>query len=73
MIDNYMTTLTRFEYSRLIGARALQLALGAPPLIEIPKGVTDPYILAKKELEAKVLPMVVVRTWPGGKEEVVSL
>ncbi len=30
-------TLTRFEKARIMGARALQLSLGAPPFIEIPK------------------------------------
>ena len=30
-------TLTRFEKARIMGARALQLSLGAPPFIPIPK------------------------------------
>ena len=30
-------TLTRFERARIMGARALQLSLGAPVFIEIPK------------------------------------
>jgi len=30
-------TLTRFEKARIMGARALQLSLGAPVFIEIPK------------------------------------
>ena len=29
-------TLTRFEKARIMGARALQLSLGAPPFIDIP-------------------------------------
>jgi RNA polymerase Rpb6. len=30
-------SLTRFEKARIMGARALQLSLGAPPFIAIPK------------------------------------
>ena len=33
-------TLTRFEKARIMGARALQLSLGAPVFIEIPKNAT---------------------------------
>ena len=33
-------TLTRFEKARIMGARALQLSLGAPVFIEIPKNTT---------------------------------
>ena len=33
-------TLTRFERARIMGARALQLSLGAPVFIEIPKNGT---------------------------------
>ena len=34
-------TLTRFERARIMGARALQLSLGAPVFIEIPKNATS--------------------------------
>jgi len=30
-------TLTRFEKARIMGSRALQLSLGAPPFIDFPK------------------------------------
>ncbi|MGC9037657.1 MAG: DNA-directed RNA polymerase subunit K [Candidatus Micrarchaeia archaeon] len=52
---------TRFEKARIIGARALQLAYGAPPLIEVPKDVKDPLRLAELEFEAGVIPIVVIR------------
>jgi len=61
--------LTRFERARVLSARALQLALGAPPLIDVPEGVVDPYFVAKKELEAGVLPFVVIREYPDGRIE----
>ncbi len=52
---------TKFEKSTIIGARALQLAYGAPPLVKVPKGVYDPIALAEIEFEEDVIPIVVVR------------
>ncbi len=52
---------TRFEKARIIGARALQLAFGAPPLMEIPKGVHDPLKLAELEFNEDVIPIVVLK------------
>lgn len=56
-----MEDYNKFEKARLIGARALQLALGAPSLIKVNKK-EDRYIeIAKKELEKGVLPITVRR------------
>lgn len=52
--------LTRFEKARLIGARALQLASGAPPLIEVEEKM-NPIKIAYAEFEKGVIPLVVVR------------
>jgi len=43
--------LTRFERVRIVGARALQLSLGAPMLIELPPRVSDPFDIALAELK----------------------
>ncbi len=51
---------TRFEKTRIIGARALQLAYGAPPLIEVPSGVYEPLQLAELEFDKGVIPIVVL-------------
>ena len=67
-----MKPLTRFEIARIIGARALQLALGAPPLIK-PSKEDTPYAVAKRELERKVLPMAVLRVYADGTTERVEL
>ncbi len=53
---------TRFEKARIIGARALQLAYGAPPLIKVPEGINEPLQLAALEFEQDVIPIVVVRS-----------
>ena len=59
--------LTRFERARIIGARALQLALGAPPFIPLDPSIKDPMTLARKELEAKALPISIRRVLPDGE------
>jgi len=52
---------TRFEKARIIGARALQISMGAPVLIEIPKNVVDPLTIAEIEFEKNVIPITVRR------------
>ena len=61
-----MEKISRFEKARLLSARALQLALGAPPLIKAEHEKTM-YEMAKKEFEAGVLPMNILRTFPSGE------
>jgi len=42
---------TRFEKARIIGARALQVSLGAPVLLEIPEGMIDPITISQLEFD----------------------
>jgi DNA-directed RNA polymerase subunit K/omega/predicted flap endonuclease-1-like 5' DNA nuclease len=59
--------LTKYEKARIIGARALQISMGAPILIN-PEGVTmGRYGFAEEELRSGVLPMTVRRTLPTGE------
>lgn len=51
---------TRFERARIIGARALQIAMGAPVLIE-DDGSKDPLEIAIEELRVGVIPIRVKR------------
>jgi len=51
--------LTRYERARIIGARALQISLGAPVLLDVDKG--EPIDLAMAELEQGVIPITVKR------------
>ncbi len=55
-----MQELTRFERARIIGARALQIAMGAPVLIKV-DGVTDPVEIAEIELMEEIIPITVRR------------
>jgi len=57
-------TLTRFEKARITGARALQLSLGAPPFITIPKTARTSLDIAIEELEQRVIPIVIRRVLP---------
>ena len=59
-------TLTRFESARIMGARALQLSLGAPPFIPIPKDAATSLDIAIKELEKRVIPITIRRILPNG-------
>ncbi|OYT54558.1 MAG: DNA-directed RNA polymerase subunit K [Candidatus Altiarchaeales archaeon ex4484_2] len=52
---------TRYEKARLIGARALQIKMGAPILMKLPKDMKRPIDIAKLELERKILPITVKR------------
>ncbi|TLZ65679.1 MAG: DNA-directed RNA polymerase subunit K [Methanobacteriota archaeon] len=52
---------TRFERARIIGARALQISMGAPILLDIPKGIVDPIEIATLEFERVVIPITVKR------------
>jgi len=65
--------LTRFEKARIMGARALQLSLGAPVFIEIPKTATTSLEIAMEELKQRVIPIVIKRTLPNGDHQNIPL
>jgi DNA-directed RNA polymerases I, II, and III subunit RPABC2 len=59
--------ITRFEKARIVGARALQISMGAPILIDADEqSITNPIDIALKELEAGILPITIRRTLPDG-------
>jgi len=49
--------LTRFEKARLLGARALQISMGAKPLVDVTPSM-DPIDIAALELKNNVLPLI---------------
>jgi DNA-directed RNA polymerase I, II, and III subunit RPABC2 len=59
-------TLTRFERARIIGARSLQLSLGAPTLVNSSNKFNDTISIAITELDSKVLPISIRRILPNG-------
>jgi len=52
---------TRFEKARIVGARALQISMGAPTLMKIPKDVINPIDIAMIEFREDAIPITVKR------------
>lgn len=64
--------MTKYEHAKIIGMRAEQIARGAQPFVsdEITAGGRfDPIAIANRELNAGVLPFIVVRNLPDGTHE----
>ena len=66
--------LTKYERARIIGARALQIAMNAPVLVKISKDDLekikyDALKIAEIELDSGVLPISIKRPMPKKKEE----
>ena len=66
-------TLPRFEKARIMGARALQLSLGAPPFIDIPVSAATSLDISMKELEERVIPITIRRVLPNGDYQNIPL
>ena len=66
-------TLTRFEKARIMGSRALQLSLGAPPFIDFSKNISTSLEIAMEELQQKVIPIVIRRTLPNGDYQNIAI
>ncbi|XP_045196972.1 DNA-directed RNA polymerases I, II, and III subunit RPABC2-like [Mercenaria mercenaria] len=60
--------MTKYERARVLGTRALQIAMCAPVMVEL-EGETDPLIIAMKELKARKIPMIIRRYLPDGSFE----
>ena len=58
--------LTRFEKARIVGARSLQIAMGAPPFIAIEGKYGGAIQVATMELEEDALPISIRRSLPNG-------
>lgn len=65
--------ITRFEKARIVGARALQISMGAPILIDISEGSGSPIDIALRELDSGMLPMTIRRTLPDGAYQDIPL
>ncbi|MEK6917912.1 MAG: DNA-directed RNA polymerase subunit K [Nanoarchaeota archaeon] len=65
---------TRYERARIIGARALQIAMNAPLLVKIKpedleKVKYDALKIAEIELDSGILPISIKRPYPQKREE----
>ena len=59
--EDAILKFTRFERARIIGARALQISLGAPILVDVPEDIIDPIDISILEYDKGVIPMTVKR------------
>ena len=66
--------LTRFERARIVGARALQLSMGAPVLLQLEELENkSPLDISEFELRAKVLPLSIRREHPNKTYQIIPL
>lgn len=80
--------LTRFEFARILGARALQISMGAPVLTEAEgdhitdsdnrkpqksQEQGDPLLIAEGEIKKRLLPILIRRTLPDGRFQDIPL
>ena len=59
--------LTKYEKARIIGARALQISMGAPIMIDLEGEPMGRFGFAEAELRSGLLPMTVRRSLPTGE------
>jgi DNA-directed RNA polymerase I, II, and III subunit RPABC2 len=57
--------LSKYEYTRIIGTRAVQIAMNSPVFIDI-GDETDPIEIAKMEFKEKKLPFIIQKKFPDG-------
>jgi len=61
--DNHKTIpiMTKYEKAKIIGLRAVQLANGLKPFIDVPSDVIEPTVIADMELREKKIPFILKR------------
>lgn len=64
--------LTKYEHVRVLGTRATQLSMGAPPTVDI-GDLSNAMDIAIKELKEGVLPLNIIRTFPDGTKKEISV
>ncbi|MPC34754.1 DNA-directed RNA polymerases I, II, and III subunit RPABC2 [Portunus trituberculatus] len=60
--------MTKYERARVLGTRALQIAMCAPVMVEI-DAESDPLQIAAKELRERKIPIIIRRYLPDGSFE----
>jgi DNA-directed RNA polymerase I, II, and III subunit RPABC2 len=64
--------LSKYERTRVVGERAIQISMGAPPLVEV-GNLENPVDIAEKELREKKIPYIIKRILPNGLIELWSV
>ena len=50
--------MTKYEYTRILGQRAMQINNGSKPYIEVSDNIIDGYVIAQKEILEKKIPII---------------
>ena len=53
--------MTKYEYTKILGIRAQQIAMGAEPLIEVTKDLDNVVDIAKEEIRQRKTPIILER------------
>lgn len=61
--------ITRYEKTRIIGARAEQIACNSKPLVDI-GNLRDPILIAIKEYDEGKIPIIIHRDYNGKEIEI---
>lgn len=74
MKEEEIIEYTKYEKARILGSRALQIAMGAPILVKLTEDDLkrlhyNPIEIAKLEFEKDVIPITVRRPLPENKSE----
>lgn len=64
--------LSKYERTRIVGERAIQISMGAPALVEV-GNLENPVDIAEKELREKKIPYIIKRVLPNGIIELWSV
>ena len=63
--------ITKYEKARIIGTRAIQISMDAPPTIDT-KGETNSLKIAEMEYEQRKIPFSIIRNFPNGTTETIK-
>ena len=69
IVDPFHKTLpfmTKYEITKVIGSRAMQISSGGKPFIPLEENMIDSYLIALEELKQKKIPFIIKRPFPNG-------
>ena len=52
---------SRYEKTRILSARSLQIAQGSPVLVKVPKKTIEPLVIAQEEWKRNMIPIDIKR------------
>lgn len=61
--------LSKFERTRILGKRTMQINSGHNPFVKVDRNVIDSRLIAEMELNSKKIPYIIRRTLPSGGAE----